>query len=835
MAAKKKVIATVAAVATSAALLLGGTMAWQSANQVALNEASDVINPGGRLHDDFNGENKDVYVENFADDPIYARVRLEEYFEIITNYGKEGAEKPHELIGSKNDDGTFNYELFYFDGNVDENGVVTAANHTDDSGETTSYWIWQTGGSTVYMPTFNLNKDSLAADVNGIYEEGNVGTISNRFDPDDPQYTEYTDYTKQGVGYEETANEIYDGDANNADEVGTDFSQENLEAKEQAGSIVIVSEDEDGNPIFHTAKETERGSLISMAEWDGTPGPYWVYDTDGWVYWAQAIEPDSATGLLLDGIELNQVMDDTWYYAINVIAQFVTADDVGKSDSTGFYAEDEAPTAEAEELLRTIGVFSVDDEAGESGEDGGDVGYTETLPDINFVYGEASATVYRGVSYTFGNVATGGFPVNPYAAEITTEGASSYVNDDMIIVIDANEPNDTLSLDVTYNGDGGEPHTETVTLTVLSPAEPDDVDTLRDALNNGGVINITDTIETDEEDDDVIPNFDGSTTADYVWTEGGTINGGELVSTSGSSHTLFINNENNWPVSGDGANAATMNGTDITSGSRFAIYAQAVNAPITLNDMNITNNHGGGILAEYTQPITLNNLTVYSASQDNDYAWVNSALAAGMGANVEINGGSYTGTNAVYLLSSGANVTIYDGTFTGELTVENGTLTIYGGTFTVDPTAYVAEGYEVVDNGNGTWSVGKTEVVEQESAFGYVEFWKTSYNWDSEASAWVYDYNADYKAADFTLTTDVSSQATDASYHWIRVYDSNGSIIPADKLTVKERTEENGDIVKTPDENFATPTYQVTMWGHYLGIDIEYNGSTYQFGLEPQY
>ena len=76
MANKKKIATSVAAVAMAATMLLGGTFAWQSISQTALNEASDIVNPGGRLHDDFDGTNKDVYVENFADDPIYARVRL---------------------------------------------------------------------------------------------------------------------------------------------------------------------------------------------------------------------------------------------------------------------------------------------------------------------------------------------------------------------------------------------------------------------------------------------------------------------------------------------------------------------------------------------------------------------------------------------------------------------------------------------------------------------------------------------------------------------------------------------------------------------------------------
>ncbi|MBQ3548794.1 MAG: hypothetical protein IJA33_02815 [Oscillospiraceae bacterium] len=346
MANKKRIATSVAAVATAAALLLGGTFAWQSANQTALNEASDVINPGGRLHDDFNGENKDIYVENFADEPIYARVQLSEYFEIIANYGKGEAEKSTPILGSKNDDDTYNYALFDFNGRVEGDGTVLAGG-SDEEGN--PYWTWKSGGSTVYMPTFNMNKDSLAADVNGIYEEGNVGTISNRFDPVDPQYSEYTDWAEfvgengtVGEGATKSGTEIYDGDANNIDDD---------DIREVAN-------------VEHTAQLTEDGELISMADWDGAAGPYWVYDTDGWVYWAQPIQPHTATGLLLDSIRLNQVMDDTWYYAIQVVAQFVTAEDVGKADGTGFYVAGTEPTAEAEELLWTIGVTSVDDTPG---------------------------------------------------------------------------------------------------------------------------------------------------------------------------------------------------------------------------------------------------------------------------------------------------------------------------------------------------------------------------------------------------------------------------------------------------------------------------------------
>jgi len=288
--ANKKVVTSAVAVAAAAVMLLGGTLAWQSTNQVALNEASDVINPGGRLHDDFDGENKDVYVENFADEEIFARIRLEEYFEIIANYGSDAA-KSDVRLGSKNDDGSFNYDLFNNYETISDTGALAAGvtgaydDAAEEGNDGYSYWTWQTGGSTVFMPTFNKNKDSLAADINGIYEEGNVGTISNR---DGSQYTEYVEYAD---GEELTADATYDADANDIEDDG----------------VTLVSEE-------HTAASTLGATLISMQQWidEGmTPGEYWVYDTDGWVYWAQAIQPGEATGLLLDGIELNQVMDDT--------------------------------------------------------------------------------------------------------------------------------------------------------------------------------------------------------------------------------------------------------------------------------------------------------------------------------------------------------------------------------------------------------------------------------------------------------------------------------------------------------------------------------------------
>ena len=228
MANKKKAATTVVAVATAAALLLGGTFAWQIISQRALNEASDVINPGGRLHNDLWYEdaktaNNDIYVENFAEDEIFARVRLSEYMEIVMNYGT-AAEKVETVAGSKLDgegnavtdkatDNTSGYEYDY------------TIHYFGEENATDTYWEWTMGNedseTVYYMPTFNLNKDSLAPDLNGLYRD-RVGGISNR---EMGQYVDLTEaelpegYSGYSDGETKDGREIYDADTNSDDEL----------------------------------------------------------------------------------------------------------------------------------------------------------------------------------------------------------------------------------------------------------------------------------------------------------------------------------------------------------------------------------------------------------------------------------------------------------------------------------------------------------------------------------------------------------------------------------------------------------------------------------------
>ena len=164
------------------AVALTGTYAWQSISQKAKNVVVSEGNPGGRLHDDFNGSSKAVYVENFTAPEeggldLFIRVRLDEYLEIGEDAGKnlDDPQRKAEPLVEGTDIG-------------DETTWVThIPNNAADPFHT--YWRWNFGGSTVFMPTFNKDRDSLDADINGTFEgpDGDPATDADRYD----DYHEY--------------------------------------------------------------------------------------------------------------------------------------------------------------------------------------------------------------------------------------------------------------------------------------------------------------------------------------------------------------------------------------------------------------------------------------------------------------------------------------------------------------------------------------------------------------------------------------------------------------------------------------------------------------------
>lgn len=331
---KRKTLVTAGIAATTGAVvLLTGTFAWQSISQTAKNEIMGEVNPGGRLHDDFDGKNKDIYVENFMTEneggvPLIVRTRLFEYMELGDDAGTntDAADRSVTSIPTT--------------AKITDNPVETwqlhklgdSADAVDDTVH--GYWTWSYGGQTVYMPTFNKNKDSLEADINGTWE----GLT------DSGPLVHFDDYKSYAVGDTVDGTAIYDADDNTKDEFVDGTAQENVTYTKAEES--------------HDAAVTINGTVVTMADWktSGMPlGDFWVYDTDGWAYWANPLYPGTATGLLLDEIKLTGAVSEKWYYSIYVDSQMVTADDIGKDKSpqTGFYDDtvDADPSTDAEALI----------------------------------------------------------------------------------------------------------------------------------------------------------------------------------------------------------------------------------------------------------------------------------------------------------------------------------------------------------------------------------------------------------------------------------------------------------------------------------------------------
>ncbi|MDR1542449.1 MAG: hypothetical protein LBU32_31625, partial [Clostridiales bacterium] len=105
---RKKNLAALTALALTA-LIITGTLAWTNFNAEVLNQwqGKGAGVPGATVHDDFCGDNKDVYVENWGSQPIYVRIRLDEYMELGEGAGVKSnpsSNKAEPVLGGDIDD-----------------------------------------------------------------------------------------------------------------------------------------------------------------------------------------------------------------------------------------------------------------------------------------------------------------------------------------------------------------------------------------------------------------------------------------------------------------------------------------------------------------------------------------------------------------------------------------------------------------------------------------------------------------------------------------------------------------------------------------------------------
>jgi hypothetical protein len=141
---KKKLAAAVAAL-VALIVVISGTFAWISFNN---KDTTGIIGqdeaPGGSTHDDFADPNKDVYVENWGDVPIYVRVKISEYMEVGKLAGTSSADKD---VIKLYPDSEFEDESTWYPYNV-------AAKDTPFR----QYWTLVGGGHKYYKPVAKENQ-----------------------------------------------------------------------------------------------------------------------------------------------------------------------------------------------------------------------------------------------------------------------------------------------------------------------------------------------------------------------------------------------------------------------------------------------------------------------------------------------------------------------------------------------------------------------------------------------------------------------------------------------------------------------------------------------------
>ena len=356
---QKRYVATVVAMVAVVALLLTGTFTWRSISQMAWNQA--VVLPGqagGRLHDDFEfvgvnygqnewraggSANKDVYVENFfrsedCDDfdpdfdegarDIFVRIRLYEFMEL----GEGARLHPGETDFDTRDAATVL-------AGADREDFTTWRHRTPTTNDAiTQFWGWDMGGQKYFMPTFNRDVESREADVKGAAR-----------DPQAVNAGELVNQTRRDVTpVHANAFPVEAGEANFFEAGDTHTAQMKFWCEDTETHQMTTT------TVTHTARQTLNAQVVTMSYWmnelGGEPGEFWVWDADGWFYWAQPLAPGTATGLLLSAITLLQETTEEMYYAIHIDAQMATASEWDEA----FAMDSRTPSANAVSLLNRI-------------------------------------------------------------------------------------------------------------------------------------------------------------------------------------------------------------------------------------------------------------------------------------------------------------------------------------------------------------------------------------------------------------------------------------------------------------------------------------------------
>ena len=196
---------------------------------------------------------------------------------------------------------------------------------------------------------------------------------------------------------------------------------------------------------------------------------------------------------------------------------------------------------------------------------------------------------------------------------------------------------------------------------------------------------------------------DAAKTEQYIYIEGN-LEGNEDITVDGS---IQVNNGAEATIDLDGATA------NVATEKDYGFIAEN-NSELTLTDVNVIAN-GGAVGAIGGSKVTFNSgsINVTSTTTNPRYLF----YVTGNGSEVTINGGDFSFTSitlkrAYIYAGAGTKVVVNGGNFGKASTrsgytagiLGEGEVIITGGTFKFDPSTWVAEGYQAIQNGD-TWTV----------------------------------------------------------------------------------------------------------------------------------
>lgn len=284
------------------ALLVGGTFAFTAFNQQATNDRlrENRADVGGRVHDYYNRdtENKDVFVENYGEAPIMARIRLSEFMEIQ----EQGQTTFEPVVGNTERDELDTWTTY----------IPTSENLNARAGDSAAFnrysnltFGWTRNGQTApwYLPTFNQDSDdprTAAAGHARDYAEDGATHPGSGID----------DYWFEGHGYDNSAG-TWPGSA---------LIRESVQNLAQERAPMTIEQWEN---------DLNREEKI---------GDFWVIDQDtGWAYWASELEAGETTSYLIDPAQMTEEAHDiigAYYYGIHVESQLISPREVFQDEPT---------------------------------------------------------------------------------------------------------------------------------------------------------------------------------------------------------------------------------------------------------------------------------------------------------------------------------------------------------------------------------------------------------------------------------------------------------------------------------------------------------------------